>query len=62
MTVSAHLDALHEKHAHLETCIFDEQARPMPDFAAIAELKKRKLRLKEEIETLEASLQRRATG
>lgn len=62
MTVLAHIHALHEKHAQLETSIFDEQSRPMPDFAAISELKKRKLRIKEEIESLEATHPKRAHG
>ena len=53
MNVSAHIDALHEKHAHLETSIVEEQSRPMPDFAMISEFKKRKLRVKEEIESFE---------
>lgn len=62
MTVSAHIDALHQKHAHLENCILDEQSRPMPDFASISALKKRKLRIKEELESLEAPPQRRASA
>lgn len=62
MTVSAHINALHEKHAILENCITDEQSRPMPDFAAISKLKKRKLRLKEEMESFEDAQPRRAHG
>lgn len=59
MTVSAHIDALHDKHAHLEARIADEQSRPMPDFAAISALKKRKLLIKEELETLETQAPKR---
>jgi hypothetical protein len=62
MNVSAHIDALHDKHAHLETCIIDEQSRPMPDFTAISELKKRKLKVKEEIELFEHAQPKRANG
>lgn len=62
MTVSAHIDALQEKHAHLEARLIDEQSRPMPDFAAIASLKKRKLRLKEELSSLATAEPRRAHG
>jgi hypothetical protein len=62
MTVSAHIDALQEKHAHLETLLTDEQSRPMPDFTAIAALKKRKLRIKEELSSLDAQQPRRAHG
>lgn len=62
MTVSAHINALQQKHAHLEASITDEQSRPMPDFAAISALKKRKLLLKEDLETLEADVPRRANA
>jgi hypothetical protein len=62
MNVSAHIDALHEKHANLEASIVDEQSRPMPDFAQISALKKRKLLIKEELDTLEHSTPRRANG
>lgn len=62
MTVSAHIDALQEKHAQLENYIFDEQTRPMPDFSAISAMKKRKLRIKEELEALEAPPLRRANA
>jgi hypothetical protein len=46
---NAHLSALEAKHATLEHRIADEQGRPAPDLAVIAELKRRKLRLKEEL-------------
>lgn len=52
MNVSAHIDALQEKHAHLETALEEERNRPMPDFATITELKKRKLLIKEELSAL----------
>lgn len=59
MTVIAHIDALHGKHANLETSIREEQSRPMPDFANISALKKRKLQVKQELASLEA-VRRRA--
>lgn len=59
MTVSAHIDALHEKHSSLENQLASEQSRPMPDFSTISALKKRKLRLKEELEALEQQTPRR---
>jgi len=46
---SAHLSALEAKHARLDQQILSELQRPLPDAFAIAELKKQKLRLKEEI-------------
>lgn len=49
MTAQAHIEALERKHAALEAEIASLLGRPRPDDAAIAELKKRKLVLKEEI-------------
>jgi len=45
--VDAHLTALSEKHASLESQINQETHRPMPDELLIAQWKKEKLRLKE---------------
>lgn len=47
---TAHLDALASRHAHLESTIFDEMQRPMPDTFRLSQWKKEKLRLKEQIE------------
>ncbi len=46
----SHFSALQLKHAGLERQIDDELSRPMPDNAALQSLKKRKLRIKEELE------------
>lgn len=46
---TAHISALEAKHATLEQRITTESQRPLPDTIAIAELKKQKLKLKEEI-------------
>ncbi|MCC6926315.1 DUF465 domain-containing protein [Novosphingobium sp.] len=46
----SHVSALQLKHAGLERQIAQEMSRPMPDLAAIQLLKKRKLRIKEELE------------
>ncbi len=46
---NGHNTALMAKHAGLENQIATETRRPNPDTILIAELKKRKLRLKEEI-------------
>ena len=62
MTVSAHIDALHQKHANLETSLQEEQARPMPDYSAISALKKRKLLIKEELRALGQQEPKRANA
>ena len=45
----SHASALQLKHAGLERQLADEQNRPMPDLGTIQLLKKRKLRIKEEL-------------
>lgn len=47
---ASHHSALQVKHAGIERMIQEEQNRPMPDNAVIQTLKKRKLRIKEELE------------
>lgn len=49
---SSHVSALQLKHAGIERQIHEEMVRPLPDNAVIQSLKKRKLRLKEEIERI----------
>lgn len=49
---TAHLSALEAKHATLEQRIASETQRPAPNTIVIADLKKQKLRLKEEIDSL----------
>ena len=46
---SSHVAALKAKHAGLEAKLHAEQARPAPDIAMIQQLKKQKLKIKEEI-------------
>jgi hypothetical protein len=46
---NAHLSALAAKHATLDRKITDESHRPLPDQIVIADLKRQKLRVKEEI-------------
>lgn len=45
----SHLSALELKHAGIERQIHRELSRPLPDDALVQDLKKRKLRLKEEM-------------
>ncbi|HVC51950.1 MAG TPA: YdcH family protein [Stellaceae bacterium] len=47
------LETLKEQHAALERAIDQENARPLPDPAAIADLKRQKLRIKDELHQLE---------
>jgi hypothetical protein len=46
---ASHVSALQLKHAGLERQLADEQNRPLPDLVTIQMLKKRKLRIKEEL-------------
>jgi hypothetical protein len=46
---NAHLSALEAKHAVLDRRISDEMHRPAPDQTLVAQLKRRKLRVKEEM-------------
>lgn len=49
MSVSSHLEELKKKHAHLNEEVAQAQRAPGYDELVLAELKKQKLRLKEEI-------------
>lgn len=46
---NAHLTALEAKHQTLEARINAESQRPLPDQAALAALKRQKLRVKEKM-------------
>ena len=52
MTVAEHVDALRAKHATLKQAVEQENQRPHPDDLHIAELKREKLRIKDEIAKL----------
>jgi hypothetical protein len=47
---SAHISALEAKHSALDQRITAESQRPHPDEMVLTELKKQKLKLKEEIQ------------
>ena len=49
---SPHQAALESKHAVLDRRLAEESGRPLPDQAAVAALKKQKLKLKEELTSL----------
>ena len=52
MTIASHLTELRKKHEHLSDIVEREQRSPGTDALKIADLKKQKLRLKEEISRL----------
>ena len=56
MTVEAHLASLQQKHGTLEDQIHTEMLRPAGQDQVIADLKRKKLRLKDEIERLRAQM------
>ena len=45
----SHLSALKSRHADLDAKIANEERRPAPDVGLLAQLKKQKLRIKEEL-------------
>lgn len=50
--LESHVDALQTKHAGLDARLRAEMARPAPDATMIQDIKKQKLKLKEEISRL----------
>lgn len=55
MSVEDHVSALRARHAELEARLDEEQGHAHPDDTVIAELKKQKLRIKDELAALQAS-------
>ena len=49
MSITAHMENLERKHAVLENLINLEVGRPLPDFVKITQMKKQKLRIKEQL-------------
>jgi len=49
MGQDARTDALKAKHAEIEIILTEEERRPFPDFVMVQELKKQKLRVKDEL-------------
>jgi len=52
MAIIARLRALEERHAALDRQIKAEDGRPQPDAGTLSQMKRDKLRLKEEMERL----------
>ena len=49
MSDREHIEALRSKHAELEALIDEEEKRPAPDDIKLHELKREKLRIKDEL-------------
>ena len=49
MNIDAHVQTLAAKHSEIEKSIAHEQLRPAPDTMRLMQLKREKLRIKEEI-------------
>ena len=58
MSLQAHLSELAAKHKALETELADALAHPASTDQEIAELKRKKLRIKDEISRIESQMQR----
>lgn len=56
MTVEAHLATLQQKHGSLEEQLHAEMNRPSGQQQVIAELKRKKLKIKDEIERLKSQI------
>jgi hypothetical protein len=54
MAIEARIRELGVRHQSLERAIEDEAGRPVADSVRLRDLKRRKLRLKEELESLKA--------
>ena len=52
MAVESHITELNEKHRAIEEIIEKERSRPLTDDIMLAELKRKKLKLKDEINRL----------
>ncbi len=56
MAIQARIRELGSRHESLDRAIHEESCRPAADEVRLRELKRRKLRLKEEMESLRADL------
>lgn len=55
MNVESRAESLRQMHQDLEKAIEEESQRPMPDSAVLSDLKRQKLRIKDEIARLDAA-------
>jgi len=56
MNIETHVENLERKHAVLENLIGLESTRPLPDFVKITQMKKQKLRIKEQLGQLRVAV------
>ena len=49
MGQSARTESLYAKHKEIEFTLFEEERRPLPDFNLVHELKRKKLKIKDEL-------------
>ncbi len=61
MTIEAHERELDHRHQSLKTIIAREERSPSADSLYLAELKRKKLKLKEELERVRASMRQEAS-
>ena len=52
MNTEVRVESLKTKHANLEEAILEERQRPVPDNLRLSELKRQKLRIKDELARL----------
>ncbi|MCK0068324.1 MULTISPECIES: DUF465 domain-containing protein [Kordiimonas] len=52
MSLETHVESLNQKHAEIELSIEREEHRPSPDSIRLMNLKRKKLKLKEELTRL----------
>ena len=55
MGQDARHDALRTKHAEIEIILIEEERRPFPDFQLVHELKRKKLKIKDELQRIAVS-------
>lgn len=55
MDLIARQEALKSKHAEFEHTLVEEERRPWPDFNLVHELKRKKLKIKDELQRIVAN-------
>ena len=53
MGQDARAEALEAKHKEIEFLLVEEERRPLPDFSLVHELKRKKLKIKDELHRME---------
>lgn len=56
MAIRAHMETLRERHQELETAISSEKKHPAHDELRIVELKRQKLKIKDQLEELSSQM------